>query len=377
MPQSEDIRAEEIKAELSRFQCIQCDRCTASCPVHEIDVTYSPRKSILTFFQQGANGYMKSHDLWQCLTCLSCREVCPSHTVFGEYMRELRARARGQGVDDRCKHGMILRSLQRLQSSIEAPQARTGWCEEGTVAASGEYMLFVGCAPLFDHVFEHTSSLETSRAAVKLLNACGVKPVVSDREKCCGHDLLWAGDRESFDRLRKHNLELFGDLGVKHIITPCAECYATLSQFYPGVEVEHLTQFMAARLEEGKLAFAGEGPERRVTLQDPCRLGRQERVFEAPRRVLESLPGVTLVEMDHVRADSHCCGVGAFANCDEHTKFLQHRRLKEAAESGAEVLATACPKCRLHFNCYLDGQPVEEMTGLTVTDVAALAAEYL
>ncbi len=120
-----------------------------------------------------------------------------------------------------------------------------------------------------------------------------------------------------------------------------------------------------------------DGPEVTVTFQDPCRLGRHMGIYDAPRTILEAMPGVTLADMPRSRARAICCGVGNWMNCTSFTKQLQATRLKEAAGTGASVLVTACPKCEIHFTCALNDSILKDEVGLEITDLMALAASRL
>jgi len=181
--------------------------------------------------------------------------------------------------------------------------------------------------------------------------------------------------------LAQSNLALFKSLGIKKIVTSCAECLITLRHEYPAIEkvdweVEHITDFTARALEKGGLKLTQPVPEK-VTYQDPCRLGRIGHIYDSPRAVLAAVPELDFEEMTYIRDSSRCCGVGGFSNCDAAIKFLQSDRLEEAAETGAGRVVTACPKCRIHFNCYLDGKPIRELPPLTISDITEIVARAL
>jgi Fe-S oxidoreductase len=106
-------------------------------------------------------------------------------------------------------------------------------------------------------------------------------------------------------------------------------------------------------------------------------LGRIGHTYDAPRDILKNIAGLEFTEMEYIRESSRCCGVGGFSNCDAKIKLLQSDRLEEAAETGAKHVITACPKCRIHFNCYLDGKPIRELPELNITDITELVAKAL
>ncbi len=138
-------------------------------------------------------------------------------------------------------------------------------------------------------------------------------------------------------------------------------------------------EFLDERLQAGELSFAAANGMETVTYQDPCRLGRQLGVLEAPRRVLSAVPGVELVEMDRSGADAVCCGTAGFTHCDAASRRLQQERLESAAGTGAQTLVTACPKCLIHFACAQaeDRRRERPSPPLVVKDLTVLTARML
>ena len=376
------VEPDEALRILAQEGCIQCNKCTMSCPVHRADVTFSPRKTILQAYLGGADA-VSERDLWACLTCGECQAVCATQVPFPAFIRAEREKVRP--VRERtapCKHGGYKEILAKIMAKPNLHQDRRTWIgDELKVADTGDVIYFTGCMPYLDGVFTYCDSGRIGKAAIKIMNAAGIVPVVSNAERCCGHDALWNGDRETFETLARRNAEWIRASGAKRLVTTCAECYSMLKYEYPKVvgewpvEVLHMTQLIQELVAAGKLAFT-KPVDLTVTYQDPCRLGRHSKEYDAPRAVLQAIPGVKLVEMDRIRGNSMCCGVGAYSNCDAQTKFLQQERLQEAA-SKAENLVTACPHCRIHFSCYLDGRPVDPLPDLKIIDVTDLAAQAL
>lgn len=360
--------------------CIQCNKCTFNCPVHRVDVKFSPRKVILQAFLGGDQ--LAERDLWACLTCGECREACPTKVDYPALLRAKREELRT--TSERlypCKHGVLKETLARIMANPNLVQNRRVWIGDGLrVADQGDVIYFSGCMPYLNDLFPYCDSAGIGRSAIKVLNAAGIAPVVADAERCCGHDALWNGERETFERLAQQNAEWIRKSGAKTLVTTCAECYYMLRYEYPKVvgewnlKIQHMSELTADLIQEGKLKF--KPVEMKVTYQDPCRLGRHSMEYNAPREVLRSIPGLQLVEMDRIRENSMCCGVGAYSNCDAGTKFLQQERLEEAA-SKAENLVTACPHCRIHFSCYIDGKPIDALPSLNIIDLTQLVAQAL
>ena len=229
------------------------------------------------------------------------------------------------------------------------------------IAEKGDVYYFVGCLPLFDKVYEDlgVDMAEIARSTVRILNQLGIEPVVRQEEVCCGHDLLWQGDPESYEKLAKMNADLIAETGAKTVVTACAECARTLSLSHKEVlsdfkpEVIHMSALIAERL--GDLDFSnGDEPargKRTVTFQDPCRMSRHLEIVDEPRDVMEALPGIELREMEQSGPRSRCCGTAGFQHCDSESRMLQTMRLNEARATGADTMVTACPKCLVHFHC--------------------------
>lgn len=366
------IQAEDL-------QCILCNKCSHVCPQNMVNEKFSPRGLVLQLLLEGA---VDQPEIWQCLTCLSCQDVCPQATQWVDYVRDARAQARSKETSLDCKHGKMLQTLQRMMSHESLQQNRLAWSDGLQHASEGEYFYFTGCLPYFDNMFPEIDHTATAKATLKILNHAGIVPVLSNGERCCGYESLWNGDRETFNRLLKLNIETIRDSGVSKVVTACAECFQTLSSDYADevgelpFEVIHTAELFAQLLSEGRLNLTRPIAEP-VTYHDPCRLGRYAKIYDQPRELLQGIPEIQFTEMEQARAESLCCGVGNFSNCDANTKFLQHERFLQAKRAGADVMVTTCPKCRIHYSCYLDGRPLEEIGKIEVKDLSQVLADAL
>lgn len=373
-------KSEKIKP--ADLQCIQCNKCTHFCPLNRVDPSYSPRGYVLKSLLGKKDEVTYGPEIWRCLTCLQCREVCPSNTAWVDFVRQARADAKDRDIFFECKHGKQIQLLQRMMANAGLRQDRLAWAEGLQYADKGEVLYFTGCLPYFDSMFLYINHTDIARATLKILNAAGIVPVLSNDERCCGYESLWNGEMETFDKLAALNVEAIAKSGAKIVVTSCAECFRTLKADYQRegrtlpFEVIHSTPLIARLLREGKLKLT-KPVDARVTYHDPCRLGRCEGVYDEPREILRAVPGLTFSEMERTRAEALCCGVGNFSNCDANTKFLQHDRLREARQAGADVLVTTCPKCRIHYACYLDGRPVEDLGDMKIMDITEIVAEAL
>ncbi|MFQ5349192.1 MAG: (Fe-S)-binding protein [Thermoanaerobaculia bacterium] len=347
--------------------CLECGKCSTLCPLVRFEpAPFGPfsasRLAAIRDTEEATNGGRTAVE--RCLTCGLCEVRCPQGVRFVDFVGGLRRQLEGDWPL-RCSHGDVLRAASRMAADAEAPERRHDWLDDDLrVAEEGEIGLFVGCLPLYDVLFEQQLGIrptDIARSAVRLLNRLGIEPVVAPDERCCGHDLLWSGDEESFKALATANADAFRARGVKHLLTACAECCRTWRLDYPQAapgfrpRVEHLAEFLATRLGDEEGLFAANG-ESCLTYHDPCRLGRHLGVYDQPRQVIEAVPGVELEEMAAHGRDAVCCGTSGFTYCDAASRGLQLERLESAAAAGAETMITTCPKCWIHFVCAQAGE---------------------
>ncbi len=360
------------------YYCLDCGKCTGICPITRYDPDFSPRRIVEMITARTTGELLHSQLLWLCLTCRQCSQICPSDVRYSEFIRDLRAEARCLGRQGECTHGDVIRTWMRIMTDPARHQNRLGWLDDDLrVSEQSETVYWAGCLPHYETIFGDRSfrPIEIARSAVRVLNYLGIEPVVLADERCCGHDALWEGDLETFRRLAEINLSLLAEAqsaGGRRIVTSCPECARTLAVDYPelvgptGMEVIHISQLLA---ESDLSSLRGE--ERRVTYQDPCRLGRYLGVYDAPRAVIGAL-GLELVEMAHTRQSSLCCGTSCWTACGATNKRLQENRLREAQATGADLLVTTCAKCQIHFQCAMGDEPQIE-----IKDLITLVAETL
>jgi Fe-S oxidoreductase len=313
--------------------------------------------------------------LWRCMTCGLCSTRCPSNVDFTRFIIEMRADAFQTGNRGVYAHDGVLQEIMRIQA-MNVHQDKSDWVDEDmNLSQEGEYFYFVGCLPYFDLVFAGlgVKALDIARSAVRLLNRAGIAPVVSGDERCCGADLLLAGDPDSFRELAELNLRLIEASGAKTVVFTCAECYNAFKNDYPAhvgplpFETLHLTELLADKLEAGDLAFAPLPGQ--VTYHDPCRLVRYLNVHEQPRAVLAAVPELELSEMEDNRERALCCGSTAWINCGGSAKAIQKKKLQQARQTGASVMLTTCPKCQIHLSCAC--QDLDEDQQVEVTDLTS------
>jgi len=380
------LNLEDIIQQTKTYYCLECGKCTSVCPVAKYDPAFSPRMMIESALLGFENDLVFNRELFSCLTCYTCQQRCPCDVDFPVFIRKARAIAQDNRQHGICAHSGQLQSLARLMTSLDIKQKRLEWLSDKfRISDDSDVLFWVGCAPYFEPIFEDIefSALDITMASLKTLNLLGIKPKLLPDEKCCGHDALWTGDIETFKKLAEHNANQIIEAGVKKIIFSCPEGYRTFKLDYPshgfdvGCELQHISEFLAERIENDELKF--NEVKKKVTYQDPCRLGRHLGVYDAPRKVLESIPGIELVEMKHSGWESICCGTSAWTNCDSYSNMLRTDRLSEATATGAETLITCCPKCQTHFRCAMTdkGEEKRSMPSIEVMDLANLVANAI
>jgi len=241
--------------------------------------------------------------------------------------------------------------------------------------AGAEYLFFVGCTPSYDPRIQ-----KVTRSLVRAFGQAEVDFVIlGQEESCCGSEVRRLGEAGLFEMLVEENLELWREYGVKKVVTTSPHCYNTLKKDYPAdvLELTHYTELIAHLLESGRLTFRGE-LKKTVTYHDPCYLGKHNQIFDAPRAILGRIPGLKLLEMDRSRERSLCCEGGGGRMWLEGTNIeerLAHQRVQEAIDTGAEILATACPFCVLTLEDAVKIRGLEDQ--IQVVDIMELVAQVM
>ncbi len=373
---------QRVIKETNAYLCIDCGECTGSCPVSRVKPDYSPRvtveKLLLGYFDE----IKHDDDIWSCLTCGLCTNRCPSDVQYNDFVRFARKAVRGYTDRLNYSHNRILQKLMELMAEGK-PQNRLGWITRDlSVATKGKYLLFTGCLPYFEVVFRYLDihPVSSARDAVQILNGMGIKPMVSNKEVCCGKDLLFNGDEEHFIKLAKLNKKMIKESGAKSIVFICPEGLETMKNIYPeyvgklGVELIHITELIDEAISKGTLKL-GSTKHKKYTFQDPCSLGRGLGIYEQPRNIIKAIPDAELLPMEREKEDALCCGPSAWISCTNYTKRIQHVRLAQAEKSGAEVMVTACPKCTIHLSCALSSNDID--LNIKIKDITTIVREAM
>jgi Fe-S oxidoreductase/coenzyme F420-reducing hydrogenase delta subunit len=353
------------------FDCVECGKCTTVCPVAKYDSNFAPRTIVIRSMEGIVDNIANDRDIWTCTTCDQCNSMCPYKVDYTGFIRGLREEAVEFGAAPLCSQGGLIHSVQRIMAKSNLKQNRLGWVKKDMkVADKGDVFYFVGCLPQYDAIFYDREGMklnEIAESAVRIMNKAGIVPVVSNDEKCCGHDLNWTGDEDNFEKLMEHNVQLIKKSGAKRVVFTCPECYRTFKADYQDLmedfefELVHISDFLKELIDSGALKIDDAAKANYTfSYHDSCRLGRHSGVYESPRQLAKAFSGAKFVEMENTRDKAICCGVSAWANCNANAKKMQVERVAEAKRVGADRLLMFCPKCQIHMRCAIqDKVPVD------------------
>ncbi len=370
--------------------CLQCGACSGVCP-YGFAMDYPPHLLVAEMRADEIEQVLEKDTIWLCVSCFACTESCPARIPL---TNGLLALVKTQMLLKGAVPGELKDALEnshRYGNTLgQSPRKRADWAKDLgwpiTVMAKDkqpvDLLWYVG-----DYASYHPRAQRATRALAKILHALGVNfGILGPEENSDGDAQLLAGERGLFELLAQKNAAAIGKYAFKEVITSDPHAYNTFKNEYPRLgysfPVRHSTQFLAEHIEELRLP-ARSGEPMRVAYHDPCALGRanQNNVYEEPRRVLQAIPGVELVEMSHNRSNSICCGGGGGGMwldgfIWDHTKTRTSEwRIAEATAAGAQVLAVACPYEPMRFE---DAAKVSQPdANLAVKDIAELLAEAM
>jgi Fe-S oxidoreductase len=335
------------------MSCLQCGTCTSVCPWNQV-MSYSPRRILRQLALETGSEASVDQAVWSCVTCNACGVSCPRGIEIIDVIEAVR----GLNVIG----GRIPRYFEAPLDSLKAHgnpwggirAKRSEWAADLNLPAytsEHEYCLFTCCTTAYD-----PANHKAARALVQLLECAGIAyGTLGTEESCCGDPAHRIGADETFTQIALKNTDLLFQAGVKKILTTSPHCLNAFKNNYADLKgsivSEHYTELLDRLVTQGRLKPTLQVPAT-VTYHDPCYLGRHQGVYEAPRRVLQSIPGLTLVEMANHKESSLCCGGGGGGAWSDYpgNKRLDVLRIEEALSTGAGVIATACPYCTRMLN---------------------------
>lgn len=357
--------------------CYQCGVCTAICPWGLVKKEPVSVRKLIREAQLGTPGWDEA--IWLCTTCKLCEDRCPRGVPVGEVMLALRNLAWKDRREPRHYRSLLWGEYWDGNPWGRPPSQRTKWAAGLELpefsAADHELLYYVGCTASYDRRMQRLA-----RAIVSLLRGAGVSfGTLGDSEPCCGDAVRSVGHREYAQEIAAKTAQVFQDAGVATVITTSPHCFDMFAEQYPRYSGSfrplHYTQYLWELIEGGRLRLE-QPTNMRVTYHDPCYLGRHHQIYEEPRQILASIPGIELVEMEHNRGEALCCGAGGGRMWTETVagERFSDIRAKEAGETGAEAIVTACSFC---ISCLEDSVKTIGLEGMRVLDVSEVAAMAL
>ena len=377
------------KRRLDFDACVECGRCQAVCPAHMAGTKLNPKR-IMVKLKGHLHGRLpgpihgtliEADELWACTTCMACVQECPAFIDIVETIIDLR---RYLTLSEGALPSTAPQSLQNIQRAGNPwglpPTDRLKWAEglDVPVMQEGvevEYLYWVGCSASYDR-----RNQAIARAMVKILKAANVSFGVMPEERCHAEVARRLGEEYLYQTVQQENIENINRYRFRKVITHCPHCFNTIRNEFPqfggNYEVFHHSVVIQRLLEEGRIRPT-KPIDQTVAFHDSCYLGRYNGIFEAPRAVARSVPGLKLIELPRNRDRGLCCGGGGGHMWMEipSEKRVNIIRVEEALEQKPDVVGTACPFCLAMVDLGRKVKGAEET--LAVKDVSELVAESL
>jgi Fe-S oxidoreductase len=410
------------KGLLDMATCTECGRCQSQCPAWATGKPLSPKMLIMDLRDHAlakapwllagsdeerdklpahvkkeaarplvgdaaAGGVIDPDVLWACTNCGACVQECPVDIEHIDHITDLRRHQVLIESSFPVEASSMLKNLEAKGNPWGMAEAkRLEWISEldfevpvvdGTIGGDVEYLFWVGCAGALED-----RAKKTTKAIATLLHAAGVRfAVLGPAETCTGDPARRMGNEFVFSMLAQQNIATLNDAGVKTIVASCPHCFNTIANEYPQLggsyEVIHHTQLLARLVAEGKLTPVTPIAEK-ITYHDPCFLGRHNKVYSAPREIMEQVPGVQSQEMHRCKERGFCCGAGGARMWMEERigKRINTERIDEALSTDPDTVSTACPYCLVMLGDAIAAKKSsgEAKESLEVVDVAQLLA---
>lgn len=394
--------------------CTMCGRCTSVCPAHATGKPLDPREIVLKIgevmaataahtstgqvsppigtvsqIQITSNSVFEritADEIWACTSCRACDEICPVNIEILDKILDMRRYLSLMESNFPAELGNAYRAMENQGNPWGMAQGERGdWAKDLDVTVvdpgepfTAEYLYWVGCAGSFDD-----KNKKVTQSMAKLLKRAGIDvAILGPSEMCTGDSARRSGNEYLFQMLAMPNIEMLDGMGVKKIITQCPHCFNTLKNEYPQLggnyELVHHTQLLESLIDSGQLDVTDATLEERITYHDSCYLGRHNDVYLAPRKVVASIKGIEVVEMQRNGTKGMCCGAGGARMWMEETigTKVNDERAMEAISTGATRVATACPFCYIMLDDGVKAAGKEE-NEVRVADISIHLLEAL
>jgi heterodisulfide reductase subunit D len=386
-----------IRQLLEMEACTNCQICADVCPAvsasldGELSAIYrikGLRKILMSrtgflrnfFAKKGPSEEQLKHfsdTVFRCTLCGNCQEVCP----VGIHLRDIWLSLRQDMVHSKSypkKIDMIQENLKESRNVFaEDNEERADWVEDmrdipehGYIKDQAEIVYFTGCVAAYFPLAQ-----KIPMALAEILDTGNVDfTLLGEEEWCCGFPMLGAGLKDMFNEFMDHNLEAIREKGAKRVVFACPSCYQMWREYYPSeFEIVHATQFLLELVKENRLPL--KDLPMTVTYHDPCDLGRGAKVYEEPRELIRSIPGVKLVELTQNRQNCQCCGGGGNLEMIDAALATEiaKRKIEDAQGTGAQAIITSCQQCVRTMATYVRRNKVP----LEVLDITELVQRAL
>jgi heterodisulfide reductase subunit D len=379
-----------VRQVLEMAACTNCRSCADVCPAvsasasGELSALYRMKglkqilKSRTWLFQKIFGKKELTEEAWKhysntvfrCTLCGNCREVCP----VGINLKQLWLSLRKDLVDSKYypkKINMIRNNLEESHNVFdEDDEERAEWVEDMRkppddlfIKERAEVVYFTGCVAAY---FPLAQKIPIALAEIFEVSEVDFT-LLGKEEWCCGFPLLGAGLKDMFGRFSDHNIAAVKKKGAQKVVFACPSCFQMWREYYPyeefGIEIIHGSQFLMHLLQQNRVPL--QELDLTVTYHDPCDLGRGARVFDAPRKVIQSIPGVQFVELPNNRENCNCCGGGGNLEMidPELSTKIAKSKIEEAEGTGAQAIVTSCQQCVRTMTTYVKRNkiPIEVM----------------
>lgn len=355
--------------------CYQCGTCTGVCPFNLLNPeTINPRK-IVRSAQLGL--IYEDGNLWYCSTCGLCEAKCPWSVKIPEVVRGYRQLATEKRKLPQKFEELLWMIYEDGTAFPGSSVERTAWTEGLKIKDASkqkvQVLLYVGCAVSFDKRLQ-----KIARSLANILSIAEVDfGILGKEERCCGDVVYNVGEDAFLEELASQNIERFNKTGAETIITISPHSAHMFKKVYPryGLRIPalHYIEFLHDLIEKERIKV-DKPVEGEVTVHDPCYLGRYLKIYEEPRKILSSIPGLEIIEMDEAKENAVCCGSGGGRHfLDIHGDRLSHYRVMQAVQTGAKTVVAPCPFCIQNFE---DSVKTKKLS-LNIKDVVELVDQSL
>lgn len=367
--------------------CIQCGFCRAGCPTFGQTKLESlnARGRVILAYNMLTDQIQPSEDLakrlYQCMLCLNCKYTCPAGVNLSDIIHAARTRIVEEGYLPEI-HKMLIDSIAEHGNPFSEPAEKRidVFPAEFQKKARADTLLFLGCVSSYQDLKIIPGMMKIAQAANDDFTALG------EDEVCCGYLAYLVGHEEAFKASMDNVMGRITQSGAKQVVASCAGCYKTLHDLYPKygadwgeIKILHAIEYMEQLIQDGRLAFKPDDGHMKVAYHDPCDIGRHMQMFEPPRRVLQSIPGVDLVEFPLNRNLAKCCGGGGGVKAFDNPMSgdIAFERVLQAVGVDAGAIVSACPSCKNSLNQGAARARKEKKGKVKVMDLTELVASKL